>query len=53
METKCAEIRDAETILNLQKLAYQSEAAIYNDKTTAPLRQTLDEIRAEFTAIFR
>ena len=39
---------DAEEILALQKLAYQSEAAIYQDYTIPPLRQTLGEITAEF-----
>jgi GNAT superfamily N-acetyltransferase len=39
---------DAEEILDLQKLAYQSEAAIYQDYTIAPLTQTSAEIAAEF-----
>jgi ribosomal protein S18 acetylase RimI-like enzyme len=39
---------DAEEILALQKLAYQSEAAIYQDYTIPPLMQTLEEITAEF-----
>ncbi len=39
---------DAEEILALQKLAYQSEAAIYQDYTIPPLMQTLSEISAEF-----
>ena len=38
---------DAEEILDLQKLAYQSEAAIYQDYTIPPLTQTLAEIKAE------
>jgi ribosomal protein S18 acetylase RimI-like enzyme len=33
---------DAKEILDLQKLAYQGEAAIYNDYTIAPLKQTLE-----------
>ena len=37
-----------EAILALQKLAYQSEAAIYNDFRIPPLTQTLDEITADF-----
>ena len=37
-----------EEILALQKLAYQSEAQLNNDFTIPPLRQTLDEIHAEF-----
>jgi ribosomal protein S18 acetylase RimI-like enzyme len=43
-----ANTADAQEILALQKLAYQSEAAIYNDDTLPPLMETLDEIRAEF-----
>ena len=43
-----ATIEDAQEILALQKLAYKSEAEIYNDFTIQPLHQTLDEIRAEF-----
>ena len=43
-----AEMNDLEEILALQKLAYQSEAQLNNDFTIPPLKQTLDEIRAEF-----
>lgn len=43
-----ASVEDAEEILALQKLAYQSEAAIYDDYTIPPLTQTLEEIRADF-----
>jgi ribosomal protein S18 acetylase RimI-like enzyme len=39
---------DAQEILDLQKLAYQSEAALYQDYSIAPLIQTLSEITAEF-----
>ena len=42
-----AERRDAEDILALQKLAYQSEAAIYDDYTIAPLWQTLEGMEAD------
>ena len=42
-----AEPGDATEILQLQKLAYRSEAAIYDDLTIAPLTQTLDEMRAD------
>jgi hypothetical protein len=31
-------------ILQLQKIAYQSEAAIYNDYTIAPLIQSLEDM---------
>ncbi|MDD5504586.1 MAG: GNAT family N-acetyltransferase [Candidatus Omnitrophica bacterium] len=43
-----ASIEDAERILDLQKLAFQREADLYGDYDIAPLKQTLDEIRAEF-----
>ncbi len=39
---------DLEVILALQKLAYQSEAQRYNDFDLPPLRQTLEEIQADF-----
>lgn len=39
---------DAEEILSLQKLAYQSEAEIYDDFTIPPLTQTLEEIKKDF-----
>lgn len=45
---KRARVEDAKAILNLQKLAYLSEAEIYNNKSIPPLTQTLEEIRAEF-----
>jgi ribosomal protein S18 acetylase RimI-like enzyme len=48
-----ASIEDAEAILKLQKLAYQSEAQIYNDFSIPPLTQTLDQIKADFaTKVF-
>ena len=43
-----AEIGDTEKILNLQKMAYRSEAEIYNDYTLPPLTQNLDEIKADY-----
>ncbi|HNX81608.1 MAG TPA: GNAT family N-acetyltransferase [Candidatus Omnitrophota bacterium] len=43
-----AVIEDAPEILELQKLAYQSEAEIYNDFSLSPLRQTLAEIQKDF-----
>jgi ribosomal protein S18 acetylase RimI-like enzyme len=42
-----ASLEDANEILALQKLAYQSEAQIYNDWTIPPLLQTVEEIRGE------
>src|SRR5208282_1318365 len=47
MEIKTAIIEDAETILALQRLAYQSEAANY-DFTIRPLTETLEDIRDRF-----
>jgi ribosomal protein S18 acetylase RimI-like enzyme len=41
---------DAAAILELQKLAYQSEARLYNDLNIPPLTQTLDELRSDFTS---
>lgn len=40
---------DAMAILELQKLAYQSEARLYDDWTLPPLTQTLEGLREEFT----
>jgi ribosomal protein S18 acetylase RimI-like enzyme len=40
---------DAPAILELQKLAYQSEARLYNDWNIPPLTQTLDELISDFT----
>lgn len=43
-----ASVEDAEEILELQKLAYVSEAEILGDFTIPPLHQTIEEIRSEF-----
>ena len=43
-----ADITDAKAILDLQQVCYQSEAAIYEDYSIAPLLETLDQIKAEF-----
>lgn len=40
---------DAEAILELQKLAYESEARLYDDWTLPPLTQTLPDLRDEFS----
>jgi ribosomal protein S18 acetylase RimI-like enzyme len=42
-----ASAQDAESILKLQYLCYQSEAELYGDYTIEPLTQTLDDLRAE------
>jgi GNAT superfamily N-acetyltransferase len=39
-----ATVADAQEILELQRLAYHEEAAIYGDFTIAPLTQTLTEM---------
>jgi ribosomal protein S18 acetylase RimI-like enzyme len=46
---EAASTEDAEAILVLQKLAYQSEAKLYNDWSLPPLTQTIDSLRDEFT----
>jgi GNAT superfamily N-acetyltransferase len=48
MEIRLATIEDAERILALQRLAYQSEAAIYDDFTIPPLTETLEDLKARF-----
>jgi len=49
MNVELADVRDAGAILDLQKLAYQSEADLYNDYTIPPLIQTLEGITADFS----
>jgi ribosomal protein S18 acetylase RimI-like enzyme len=48
MDIISATIDDAPGILDLQRLAYRSEAEIYEDDQIPPLVQTLDELRSEF-----
>ena len=48
MEIKKAEQNDLPDILKLQYLAYQSEAELLNNYDIPPLKQTLEEITAEF-----
>jgi GNAT superfamily N-acetyltransferase len=43
-----ADVDDAREILDLQKLAYQSEAAIHDDDTLPPLTQSLEEMEQDF-----
>jgi hypothetical protein len=43
-----ATISDAEETLALQKLAYRSEAEIYNDFKIPPIVQTLESIEKDF-----
>jgi GNAT superfamily N-acetyltransferase len=42
---------DADEILALQKLAYRSEAELYQDFSIPPMTQTLAEITAEFSRL--
>ena len=53
MQILKASIDDAEEILSLQKLAYHSEAELYNNYDISPLKQTISEIREQFkTQVF-
>ncbi|HSJ55463.1 MAG TPA: GNAT family N-acetyltransferase [Anaerolineae bacterium] len=47
MRVERAGAADAQAILDLQKLAYRQEAAIYDDYTIAPLHQTLAEMEGD------
>jgi ribosomal protein S18 acetylase RimI-like enzyme len=49
MDISKANLADAETILAIQKAAYLSEAKRYNNFEIPPLRQTLAELRQEFS----
>ncbi|MFI9329117.1 GNAT family N-acetyltransferase [Kitasatospora sp. NPDC052868] len=44
-----ADAEDAEQILKLQYLGYQSEAELYGDWTLEPLTQSLESLREELT----
>jgi len=48
MEILAASIEDGPEILTLQRLAYQSEAALYGDFSIPPLTEKLVELQAEF-----
>ena len=48
MIIKNANISDASELLKLQKLAYQSEALIYNNYRIPPLIQTIEEVEDKF-----
>ncbi len=45
-----ASAEDMPEILALQRLAYQEEAAIYNDYSIPPLTQTPEELAADFAS---
>lgn len=48
MTIERASVQDANEILDLQRLAYESEAEIYDDHSIPPLTQTLDHIQTDF-----
>jgi ribosomal protein S18 acetylase RimI-like enzyme len=48
MTIEKATVSDAEELLALQKLAYRSEAEIYNDFSIPPLVQTLENMEGDF-----
>jgi ribosomal protein S18 acetylase RimI-like enzyme len=49
MKISKANKQAADKILKLQKLAYQSEAEIYDDFSIPPLIQTLEQIKKDFS----
>jgi GNAT superfamily N-acetyltransferase len=48
VEIRRAAREDAEAILTIQRIAYQSEAALYPGHRLPPLRETLEELLAAF-----
>ena len=50
IEILLADITDADEILALQKLAYQSEAELYQNWSIPPLTETIEEIKSEFSS---
>ena len=50
MEIALASVEDAAEILAVQKLAYQSEAQIYDDFALPPLLETLEDLRSQFAS---
>jgi GNAT superfamily N-acetyltransferase len=48
LDIEVAGVEDAPELLGLQKLAYQSEAELYQDPGLPPLVETLEELQAEF-----
>ena len=49
-EIKRAERGDLQEILQLQYLAYQSEAYLFGSRDIPPLKQTLDEVVEEYNS---
>ena len=50
MDIVKAEMSDLQEILELQYLAYQSEAELFGNKDIPPLKETLEEVIEEFNA---
>ncbi|WP_279052516.1 hypothetical protein [Eisenbergiella tayi] len=48
MIIKKATENDLQEILDLQYMAYQSEAKLFNDPDIPPLKQTLPEVYSEY-----
>ena len=48
MQVEDAKLQDAAEILALQKLAYQTEAALYPGARISPVEQGLESLQAEF-----
>ena len=48
MTIQNAELKDLHEILELQYLAYQSEAELFGNKDIPPLKQTIEELTGEF-----
>ena len=48
MEIQTATFADLEPILRLQHLAYQSEAKLLNNFSIQPLRETLEDVEAQY-----
>ena len=49
MEILQASVADLERILEVQKLAYESEARLYDDWNIQPLTQSLAELKIDFS----
>lgn len=50
MKIQIAEEKDLQDILDLQYLAYQSEAMLLNNPNIPPLKQSLEHVKKEFEA---
>ncbi len=48
MNIEKAEVEDLRDILDLQYLAYQSEAKLFNNMDIPPLKQTLEDVHNEY-----